>query len=46
MIERALIKPILNELERLATIQNAPASSFFPHAVRDSRAPVEGPTYA
>lgn len=46
MIERGLIEPTPNELERLATILNAPASTLFRHAVRDRRTPVEGMTHA
>ncbi len=38
MIERGLIDPTPDELERLATILNASASTLFRPAVRDRRA--------
>lgn len=46
MIERGLIEPTPDELERLAAILNAPASTLFRPAVRHRRAAVEGMTHA
>ena len=46
MIERGLIEPTPDELERLTTILNAPASTLFRAAVRERRATAEGMTHA